>query len=120
MPDNNIPQDKVPEQSPWQDFLFTSNISHSPDSLLSHVGSWWRQEVDEGYHGPSIHHSLGLVTGAGGHIGQSPGCLKLKIRTAEKQCKSNISVITRALFQIKNGLSRYIDRYYKEDSHETI
>ena len=85
MPDNNIPQDKVPEQSPWQDFSFTSNISHGPDSLLSHVGSWWGKEVDEGYHGPSIHHSLGLVTGAGGHIGQSPGCLELKIRTAEKQ-----------------------------------
>ena len=41
----------------------TCNISQSPHGLFAHIVVGGGEEFDKVGHGPSLHHTLGLVTG---------------------------------------------------------
>jgi len=55
----------------------TCDVTKGPNGLLADVRVGWSHQTDEGWDGPTVHYSSGLVWGARGDVGQGPSRLKL-------------------------------------------
>lgn len=55
----------------------TSDISESPDGLLSNIKYRRRQEVDKLGHGMRVDDDLGMVCCSRSNVGQGPGSFEL-------------------------------------------